>query len=147
MGLLSPTRRVAALIPVIVAVGLASCGGGGGSTAAGGSGGAGAKPVKIAEFASSPPTLTVPKGTTVTCTNEESTSHTASAKGSAFDSGAINPGASAEVPLEQAGTYAYFCSFHPFMKATITRRIGAAAHRTATRVSRRGPGRARVRCG
>ena len=75
----------------------------------------------IADFAFAPPGLTVAKGTTVEFTNEDETSHTATAKGSgAFDTGTIKPGKSAEVTLEKTGTFAYYCAFHPFMKGTIT---------------------------
>lgn len=117
-------RRAAALLPVLVAVGLAGCGGGGGagstSSTAQGGGEAGARTVKIADFAYAPPDLTVAKGTTVDFANEDKTAHTATSKGSeAFDSGAIQPGKSAKVTLNQAGTFTYTCAFHPFMKGTI----------------------------
>ena len=122
MGL-SPIRRAAALLPVLAVAGLAGCGGGGGAdtTAAEPSAGtAGAKAVEIADFAYAPAELTVPQGTTVEFTNEDSTPHTATAKGGGFDSGTIKPGKSAEVTLDRTGTFAYFCSFHPFMNGTIT---------------------------
>jgi plastocyanin len=125
MGSLSPIRRAAALLPVLVAAGLAGCGGGGGADAATeaatGSAEAGARTVKISDFAYAPPDLTVAAGTTVDFVNEDETAHTATSKGSeAFDSGAIQPGKNAKVTLDQTGTFTYTCAFHPFMKGTIT---------------------------
>ena len=125
MGLPNPMRRAVALLPLVAAIGFAGCGGGGGASTASGaeaasaSGGA-PQAVKIADFAFSPPGLTVAKGTTVEFTNEDETAHTATAKGSGFDTGTIEPGKSAEVTLDQSGTFAYYCAFHPFMKGTIT---------------------------
>ena len=124
MGSLSHIRRAAALLPVLAVAGLAGCGGGGGAdtateaapSASGGTGSA----VEIVDFAYKPADLTVAKGTTVEFTNEDSTAHTATAKGGAFDSGAIQPGKSSKVTLDQTGTFTYSCSFHPFMKGTIT---------------------------
>lgn len=121
-------RAKAALFAIAVAALLAGCGGSsysGGSTAAsgsgaGGGGGAKSKSVKIVDFTYKPASLTVPVGTTVSFTNRDSTAHTATSKESgAFESGSIEPGKSAKITLDEAGTYAYFCAFHPFMKGTI----------------------------
>jgi len=37
----------------------------------------------------------------------------------AWDSADIAPGTSFTMTLQQPGTYAYHCSIHPFMQATI----------------------------
>jgi plastocyanin len=37
----------------------------------------------------------------------------------AFESGSIESGESATVRLDEAGSFAYYCAFHPFMKGTI----------------------------
>ena len=37
-----------------------------------------------------------------------------------FDTGTIAPGKTKSVTLDKAGTFTFFCSFHPFMKGTIT---------------------------
>jgi plastocyanin len=122
-----PIRPLTALFEVVaITVGLTACGGGDATSstatnATSNEPGNRSQSVQIADFAYSPPTLTVPAGTTVKFTNEDETAHTATSKESgAFDSGTIQPGKSAEVTLDQAGTFAYYCSFHPFMKGTIT---------------------------
>jgi plastocyanin len=85
------------------------------------SSGATAKAVTIADYTYEPADLIVPAGTTVTFTNEDSTPHTATSKQQgAFDSGSIDRGGSGSITLEKAGTFAYYCAFHPFMKGTIT---------------------------
>lgn len=84
-------------------------------------GGSGASTVTIKNYIYKPATITVPKGTTVTFTNQDSTAHTATSKESGvFESGPIEPGKSAKVTLDTSGTFTYYCLFHPFMKGTIT---------------------------
>lgn len=107
------------------AVLLAGCGGGGDdSTSTSGSGGgtasAGGGEVTIVDYTYEPAEIAVPKGTTVVFENEDSTAHTATSKESGvFESGSIEPGKSGEVTLEESGSFAYYCAFHPFMKGTI----------------------------
>jgi plastocyanin len=104
---------------------LAGCGSSGNSsgaasTAKSGSGSS-AKAVTIADYSFKPSDLTVPVGTTVTFTNTDSTPHTATSKRQgAFDSGPIDTGKTGSIKLNEAGTFAYYCQFHPFMKGTIT---------------------------
>lgn len=82
---------------------------------------AGPQAVTIADYTYEPAKLTVPAGTTIEFTNEDSTPHTATSKESgAFETGSIDTGKTAKVTLEEPGTYAYFCAFHPFMKGTVT---------------------------
>jgi plastocyanin len=73
----------------------------------------------IANYAFSPATLTVRAGTTITVTNTDSTSHTATARSGAFDSGTLKPGQSAHFTLRTPGTYIFYCQFHAFMTGTI----------------------------
>jgi len=69
--------------------------------------------VTIADFLYEPAELTVPAGTTVEFTNEDSTPHTATSKESGvFETGSIETGKSAEVTLDKPGTYAYYCAVH-----------------------------------
>ncbi len=104
---------------VLLALLLTACGGSeptsGGSSTSGGP-----TAVTIENFEFEPATITVAAGTTVRFTNEDASSHTATSKQSgAFDTGSIAKGESATVKLDEPGTYAFFCAFHPFMKGTI----------------------------
>lgn len=74
--------------------------------------------VDIAGFKFGPAELDISVGDTVTWTNSDAQAHTATASGT-FDTGSIAPGASATATFDTAGTFAYICSFHPFMKGTI----------------------------
>jgi plastocyanin len=79
-----------------------------------------AKAVTIQDYTYEPAKITVPKGTTVTFTNRDSTPHTATSKESGvFESGSIDTGKSGKVTLEKTGAFTYYCLFHPFMKGTI----------------------------
>lgn len=75
--------------------------------------------VEIKDFAFGPKTLTVKKGTTVTWTNQDSVSHTATADNGSFDTGLLAKGESGSVTFDKVGTFAYHCTPHPNMKATI----------------------------
>ena len=89
------------------------------STAAGASAPTGAgDTVDISDFMFAPAMLEVAVGSTVTWTNSHTQAHTANSAGN-FDTGAIQPGASATVTFDETGTFSYICSFHPFMTGTI----------------------------
>jgi plastocyanin len=75
--------------------------------------------VEISGFAYSGATQ-VAVGQTIRFTNLDGASHTASSSGDTFDTGTIASGQSAEVTINQAGTYTYFCWFHNGMTGTIT---------------------------
>jgi len=75
-------------------------------------------------FAFSPATLTIKAGTTVIWKNTTAASHTVTSDdGKSFDSGMTNPIAAQSGTFSHtfttAGTFAYHCAIHPFMKATI----------------------------
>lgn len=134
-----PRAEIAALIACVaiaapVAVAVAGCGSDSSSTApatasttttsttaASASGGAAASTdkVTIADFAFDPETIRVDAGTEVTWTNADDATHTATADDGSFDTGDLGKGDSKSVTLRKAGTYTYFCRFHPFMKATV----------------------------
>jgi plastocyanin len=64
--------------------------------------------------------LTVKVGTKVTFKNSDGQQHTATSDTSgAFDAGTIDAGGSKEFTFDKAGTFAYHCSFHPFMHGTV----------------------------
>ena len=58
-------------------------------------------------------------GTTVTWTNQDGVSHTVTAGDRSTDSGTFAQGQTYSLTFTQAGTFAYFCSVHPFMQAVV----------------------------
>lgn len=85
-----------------------------------------AKPVQtntvaIDNFAFSPSTITVRKGTKVTWTNQDSTAHTVTATdANGPKSGTLNNGDSYSYTFDAVGTFEYHCNFHPDMTGTVT---------------------------
>ncbi|MBV2156655.1 cupredoxin family copper-binding protein [Kitasatospora sp. SUK 42] len=81
---------------------------------------AAAQQVAIKNFAFSPGTITVSKGTTVTWTNNDTDAHTVTSSGSSpLNSGTLAKGASYSYTFNTPGTFAYICSIHPFMHGTV----------------------------
>ena len=75
-------------------------------------------------FAFSPASLTIKAGTTVTWKNTTAVAHTVTSDdGTSFDSGTANlitaQSGTFSFTFSKAGTFAYHCAIHPFMKATI----------------------------
>jgi amicyanin len=75
-------------------------------------------------FGFNPATITIKVGTTVTWTNTTGAPHTVTSNdGTSFDSGINTPisanGGTFSFTFTKAGTFAYHCQIHPFMKATI----------------------------
>jgi plastocyanin len=75
--------------------------------------------VEIEDFAFVDADIRVAPGGTVTWVNQDSQQHTATGEGT-FDTGAIGPGESVTVTFDDAGSFPYICSFHPFMTGTVT---------------------------
>jgi hypothetical protein len=75
--------------------------------------------VSIVDFSFSPGTTTVHVGDTITWTNAGPSPHTATASNGSFDTGILKKGASASHTFTSPGTFAYYCSVHPFMHGTI----------------------------
>ena len=75
--------------------------------------------VTIRDFEFAPTTVTVNVGDTVTWTNDGPTVHTATAEDGSFDTGILRRGESGSATFNQAGTIAYICTPHPYMKATV----------------------------
>jgi plastocyanin len=68
-----------------------------------------------------PAALTVNVGATITWTNTGAVLHTVTADdGTMFDSGNLSPKAMFTFTPKEAGTIAYHCTLHPWMKGTIT---------------------------
>jgi plastocyanin len=74
--------------------------------------------VSIKNFSFSPKSLTVKVGTKITWTNNDSITHTVTADQGAFDSTLVS-GNTFSFTFTNPGTYAYHCSIHPSMTATI----------------------------
>lgn len=66
-----------------------------------------------------PESLTVRRGERVVWVNKDLFPHTATAGAQAFDSGSIAANASWTYVADKPGDYAYGCTFHPTMKATL----------------------------
>lgn len=96
--------------------------------ASGGGAAAGAHTVNIVEGAGDPntawkfdpATITVKTGDTVVFMDTGSETHTATADDGSFDTHAISAGQQKSVTMAKAGTFTFHCSFHPWMKGTIT---------------------------
>lgn len=78
--------------------------------------------VSIKNFAFAPAALTVKVGTTVTWTNQDGDAHTVTSQGSGgpLSSAALSTGQNYSYTFTKPGTYAYLCTIHPFMTATVT---------------------------
>jgi amicyanin len=77
--------------------------------------------VTMKNLAFSPDTITAKVGQTVDWTNNDTPPHNVTyVSGPKFKSSPMmNPGAKFHLKLTQAGTIHYYCTIHPFMKATI----------------------------
>ena len=75
--------------------------------------------VDISGFAFVPQTLSVSPGTTVTWTNNDSSSHTIASNDNLFQSGNLAKGATFSHTFGQKGTFNYHCSIHPSMTGKI----------------------------
>lgn len=78
--------------------------------------------VSIANFAFSPASITVKKGTTVTWTNNDTTTHTVTESDSQTgpNSGNVTPGSSYSFTFNTVGKFPYHCSIHTEMIGTVT---------------------------
>ena len=73
--------------------------------------------VEIKDFAYNPDEITIPTGGSVTWTNDDTVPHTATGLDrEVLQSGAIAAGESFTQTFDTAGTFEYFCEFHPNMK-------------------------------
>ncbi len=76
--------------------------------------------VKILNFKYVPETLKIGTGETVQFVNQDEEPHTVTAKDGSFDSKALDTQQAWTHTFNQAGTFPYLCSIHPYMKGTIT---------------------------
>ncbi|AHH96441.1 cupredoxin domain-containing protein [Kutzneria albida] len=83
---------------------------------------AAAQQVSMAQYAFGPAALTVHAGDTITWTNQDKAPHdvTTTSAPIALHSPMLSTGQSFSYTFRQPGTYAYYCSIHPDMRAQIT---------------------------
>jgi plastocyanin len=58
-------------------------------------------------------------GSSVTWKNNDTTTHDVTGDAGGFTTGQIAPGASSTVTFQTAGSFAYHCSIHPGMVASV----------------------------
>jgi plastocyanin len=75
--------------------------------------------VRIIDFAFRPGTLTIARGTVVRWVNRGNRTHTTTSNTSLWDH-SLAPGETFRRRFRRMGTFAYHCSIHPQMTATIT---------------------------
>ena len=119
--------RTPATIAIIALLAVAGCGSDDDSSSGGSSGYGSSAPkaeatdkVDIADFKYGPASIEVAKGTKVSFTNEDSAKHTATSKPQGkFDSGDIAKGQTKPVTFKEAGTFNYYCVYHPTMAGKV----------------------------
>jgi plastocyanin len=98
---------------------------GGGSGSGGATSGAKGKTVVMKDISFKPETVTVPKGGTVTWTNDDSVGHDVTKAGGpgpswkSGDPGGLNGGDTYKQKFTAPGTVKYVCSVHPGMEGTV----------------------------
>ncbi len=73
----------------------------------------------LTSTAYSPNPITVTRGSTVTWTNNDTVTHTATADSGSWNSGGLAPGTSYSTTYQIAGTYPYHCTIHPNMVGSV----------------------------
>jgi plastocyanin len=66
-----------------------------------------------------PAALQVARGDRVVWVNRDLVPHTATATTGRFDSGRIEPDQQWSMVMEESGTFAYVCAYHPTMRGTL----------------------------
>jgi plastocyanin len=77
------------------------------------------KQITIAGMSYSSPQLTVKAGDTVEWINKDVVDHTATEKAAGVWNVSIAPGKSLKVVMKKAGTFDYYCRYHPNMVAKL----------------------------
>jgi plastocyanin len=75
--------------------------------------------IEIREYRFRADTVRVPLGATVRWTNRDRVAHTSTAENEEWKSPLLGPGESFAVKLDQAGTFPYYCTPHPFMRGVV----------------------------
>jgi plastocyanin len=84
---------------------------------------AGGSAVTAEDFSFQPATIEVTAGSAITWTNNDSAPHTVTAGTPEAQTGdfheSLDPGGTAEITFDEAGTFAYYCSVHPGMRGEV----------------------------
>lgn len=75
--------------------------------------------ITIYNFAFTPTRLVVSPGTRIIWTNKDSDPHTVDSATTIWSSEALDTGSTFARVFKKDGTFPYYCSIHPFMRATI----------------------------
>jgi plastocyanin len=75
--------------------------------------------VHVKNFAFGSDSVTILAGQSVRFLEDDDSPHTITATDKSFDSGNLNKGDKWERTFTTAGTYTYFCAYHPYMKGTV----------------------------
>jgi plastocyanin len=75
--------------------------------------------VVIEGFAFNPAEINVPVGSSVTWSNQDSMTHTITARDNTFDSGNLPSGGTFNYTFEEKGTFEYSCTIHPNMEGRV----------------------------
>lgn len=75
--------------------------------------------VHVRDFKYAPTPIRVHVGDTVAFINDDSEVHTVTASDKKFDSEGLDSNGTWKHTFATAGTFAYFCELHPYMKGTI----------------------------
>ncbi len=78
-----------------------------------------------------PATITINVGDTVTWRNTDDVPHTSTSEDEVWDSGGLGAGEEFSFTFEEAGTFPYFCEFHPGMEGTVVVQEAQQAEPTA----------------
>ena len=114
------TTAPSAAAPTAEASTAASAPAAGGGSACSQSATAGQVAVAIKDFAFGPADIQAKVGDTITFTNNDSASHTATLDDGSCSTGTISPSSSDGLMFSAAGTYPFHCKIHSNMKGTIT---------------------------
>ena len=75
--------------------------------------------INMVNFTFTPGTLTVKAGTTVTWTNNDTTTHRPASDSGLFDSGDLAPGATFSFTFNNPGTFPYHCTINTYMTGKV----------------------------
>lgn len=75
--------------------------------------------VHMKNFAFVPATIHVKRGDVVEWVNDDNDAHTVDSTDKLFDSGGLDSHETWTHAFKTAGSFAYFCELHPYMKGTV----------------------------